>query len=151
MGCFLDFPELLSDEFAEEAIQQLEGDVALAVAALSSTATGIRGARAAPKELAENMIEIAAAKAVGSSQEAGQEIALDGLEILAHVPGSIHTFAAQRLASPVHEHLEDAKVELATILRQIEARLPASVLFTVGGAARLPIPEKADIAADDNS
>jgi DNA primase len=113
LGCFLDFPELLSDELAEEAIQQLEGDVALAVAALSSTATGIRGARAAPKELAENMIEKAAAKAVGSSQEAGQEIALDGLEILAHVPGSIHTFAAQRLASPVHEHLEDAKVELA--------------------------------------
>jgi len=47
-----------------------------------------------------------------TAQEAGQKIGRDVLEILAHVPASIHTFSAQRLASPVHEHRDDARMEL---------------------------------------
>jgi len=47
-----------------------------------------------------------------SSQKAGKKIGQDVLEILAHVPAAIHTFAAQRLASPVHEHRDDARMEL---------------------------------------
>jgi DNA primase len=94
LGCFLDFPELLDDPTSEEAIRELEGDAALAAAAIAST-TPMR-----------------ATSGDASSQKAGQEIGQDVLEILAHVPASIHTFAAQRLASPVHEHRDDARMEL---------------------------------------
>jgi len=94
LGCFLDFPELLDDPASEEAIRELEGDAALAAAAIASTAP------------------MRASSGEASSQKAGQEIGQDVLEILAHVPASIHTFAAQRLASPVHEHRDDARMEL---------------------------------------
>lgn len=43
----------------------------------------------------------------------------------------------------------DAKVELTTILQQIEAKLPLSALLTIGGATTVPIPEVTDIAADE--
>jgi len=92
LGCFLDFPDLLDDPTTEEAIRHLEGETALAAAAISSRFGSIH-------------------RHVGS-QEAGQEINADALEILAQLPASIHTFAAERLASPVHEHREDARLEL---------------------------------------
>jgi hypothetical protein len=44
----------------------------------------------------------------------------------------------------------DTKVELQTMLDQIEAKLPQSTLLTVGGGP-VPIPEIADIEADDES
>jgi len=92
LGCFLDFPDLLDDPTTEEAIRQLEGETALAAAAIASRFQSID-------------------RHVGS-QEAGQEISGDALEILAQLPASIHTFAAERLASPVHDHREDARLEL---------------------------------------
>lgn len=45
----------------------------------------------------------------------------------------------------------DAKVELVTILKRIEEKLPKSTLLTVGGTAAVPVPETTDIAADDDS
>jgi hypothetical protein len=45
----------------------------------------------------------------------------------------------------------DAKVELTTILQQIEGKLPQSTLLTVGGPPAVPIPEVTDLAADDDS
>jgi hypothetical protein len=45
----------------------------------------------------------------------------------------------------------DAKVELNTILRQIEEKLPMSTLLTVGGSKDVPIPETVAIAVEDNS
>jgi hypothetical protein len=42
----------------------------------------------------------------------------------------------------------DTKVELQTMLDQIEVKLPQSTLLTVGGGA-VPIPETADIEADE--
>jgi DNA primase len=86
LGCFLDFPDLLNEPAGEDAIRELEGDAALGVAAI--------------------------ANAQKAGQEAGQKFGQDGLEILAHLPATIHTFAAQRLASPRHEHREDARYEL---------------------------------------
>jgi DNA primase len=86
LGCFLDFPELLYEPEGEEAIRELEGDAALGIAAI--------------------------ANAQKAGQEAGQKFGQDGIEILAHLPATIHTFAAQRLASPRHEHREDARHEL---------------------------------------
>jgi DNA primase len=103
LGCFLDFPDLIHDPGSEQAIQQLEGDVALAVATLSSRIATSPNASPPPTT---------ASSASSSSQEAGQKISGDVLEILAHVPASIHTFAAQRLASPVHQQREDARFEL---------------------------------------
>jgi len=44
----------------------------------------------------------------------------------------------------------DAKVELTTILKQIEDKLPKSTLLTVGGATAVPIPETTAIAADES-
>jgi hypothetical protein len=44
----------------------------------------------------------------------------------------------------------DAKVDLVAILQQIEAKLPRSTRFTVGGPA-VPVSEIVDIAADDES
>jgi DNA primase len=79
-GCFLDFPELLRDVEVEEAISLLEGDPALAVAALR--------------------------------QSTGGDRALHVDEVLAHLPRSIHTFAASRWAAPRHEEREKARQEL---------------------------------------
>ena len=93
LGCFLDFPDLLDDPAAEEAIRELEGDAALAAAAISSHKPG---------------------------QKAGQEIGQDVFEILAHVPASIHTFAARRLASPRHEHREEARGELVSNAQKLK-------------------------------
>jgi len=43
----------------------------------------------------------------------------------------------------------DTKVELQTVLRQIEAKLPRSMLLAVGGGGTVPIPESTDIEADE--
>jgi len=87
LGSVLDFPDLLNDADASETLGELEGDAALAAAALAKRKMG---------------------------QKAGQKFGPDVLEILAQLPTSIHTFAAQRLAAPVHELREDAKRELVS-------------------------------------
>jgi DNA primase len=94
LGCVLDFPDLLEDGETVEELASLEGDAALAVAAL--------------------------AEQQKTGQKAGQKIRRDTLEVLAQVPASIHTFAAQRLASPVHELREDAKRELVSNARKLK-------------------------------
>jgi hypothetical protein len=43
----------------------------------------------------------------------------------------------------------DARVELTTILNQIENKLSKSTLLTIGGATAVPIPETTSIAADE--
>jgi DNA primase len=91
-GCLLDFPDLLTD--AEEAIRELEGDAALGAAALHAQQK--------------------------TGQKAGQKFGQDVLEILAHLPTSIHTFAAHRLAAPVHELQEDARRELVSNARKLK-------------------------------
>ena len=45
----------------------------------------------------------------------------------------------------------DAKVELSTILKMIEAKLPKSTLLAVGGATNVPIPEVTAMSAEDDS
>jgi DNA primase len=82
IGCLLDFPDLLSmqDPSTDDALAALEGDAALAVAAMR--------------------------------QAAGMTDGLDLIEVLAHVPPSIHTFAARRLASPRYDQREQARERL---------------------------------------
>ena len=92
LGCFFDFPDLLQDPAGEEAMQQLSGDAALAAAALVS------------------------------AQKSGQQISQDVLEILAQVPAPLHTFAAERLASPRHEHRETARAVLLSNAQKLKWR-----------------------------
>ncbi len=94
LGCFLDFPDLLNEPEGEVAIRELAGDPALGVAAI--------------------------ANAQKAGQEAGQKFGHDGIEILAYLPAAIHTFAAQRLASPRHEQREDAKHELVSNAQKLK-------------------------------
>ncbi|HET6674120.1 MAG TPA: NotI family restriction endonuclease [Nitrospiraceae bacterium] len=45
----------------------------------------------------------------------------------------------------------EAKVELTSILNQIQEKLPRSTLLTIGEGVKIPIPESTDRAADDDS
>jgi DNA primase len=94
LGCVLDFPDLLNDADVDEALRELEGDAALAAAALAAQAK--------------------------NGQKAGQKFGHDVLEVLAQLPMPIHTFAAQRIAAPVHELREDAKRELVSNARKLK-------------------------------
>jgi DNA primase len=94
LGSVLDFPDLLNDDDASATLGELEGDAALAAAALAMQQK--------------------------TGQKPGQKFGQDVLEILAHLPTSIHTFAAQRLAAPVHELREDAKQELVSNSRKLK-------------------------------
>jgi DNA primase len=125
LGCFLDFPDLIHEADSEEAIQQLEGDVALAVATFSSSnaTTGDASFAPSPPTTGASAREDGphtSRSASSTSQEAGQKISADVLEILAHVPASIHTFAAQRLSSPRHEHREEARLELVSNAQKLK-------------------------------
>jgi DNA primase len=92
LGCFLDFPELLEDPIAEEAMNELSGAPALAASALLR------------------------------AQKSGQQIGQDVLEILAQVPEPLHTFAAERLASPLHEQREIARAVLVQNAQKLKRR-----------------------------
>ncbi len=95
VGALLDFPELLVDEEVQPALDLVEGDQALAIAAL---------------------------RQVTRQTEAGRHMGLDADEFLAHVPRSIHSFASGRLASPSFDAVATAKAELlenAQLLRNL--------------------------------
>jgi DNA primase len=92
LGCFLDFPDLLEDPVGEEAMRDLSGPPALAAAALLQ------------------------------AQKSGQQISQDVLEFLAQVPDPLHTFAAERLASPHYEHRETARTLLVQNAQKLKWR-----------------------------
>jgi DNA primase len=92
LGCFLDFPDLLEDPAGEEALRDLSGPPAVAAGVLCQ------------------------------AQKSGQQISLDVLEILAQVPAALHTFAAERLASPHYEHRETARAVLVQNAQKLKRR-----------------------------
>jgi DNA primase len=92
LGCFLDFPELLEEPVAEETMRDLSGPPAVAAGVLYQ------------------------------AQKSGQQIKLDVLEILAQVPAPLHTFAAERLASPHYEHRETARAVLVQNAQKLKRR-----------------------------
>jgi DNA primase len=92
LGCFLDFPDLLLDPVGEEAMRDLSGPPAVAAGVLCQ------------------------------AQKSGQQIGPDVLEILAQVPAPLHTFAAERLASPHHEHRETARAVLVQNAQKLKRR-----------------------------
>jgi DNA primase len=115
-GCLLDFPELLENEDTREGISLLEGDVALAVAALRQSVSRSGGG--------------------------------DAAEILAHLPGSIHTFAAQRLAAPRREHPDEARMELLQNAQKLK-RLGLSKANAESVVALHRMQGAGDAAAED--
>jgi DNA primase len=56
------------------------------------------------------------------AQKSGQQISQDVLEILAQVPAPLHTFAAERLASPHYEHRETARAVLVSNAQKLKWR-----------------------------
>ena len=92
LGCFLDFPDLLFESAGEEAMSDLSGPPALAAAALLQ------------------------------AQKSGQQISQEVLEFLAQVPDPLHTFAAERLASPHYEHRETARAVLVQNAQKLKWR-----------------------------
>ncbi len=81
VGALIEYPELLTDPGVEVACQLLEGDSARTVAALAACTK--------------------------SSPEG--EKTLDSAEFLAQMPPAIHAFAAQRLAAPRLESVDEAR------------------------------------------
>jgi DNA primase len=92
LGCFLDFPDLLEDPAGEDAMRDLSGPPAVAAGVLCQ------------------------------AQKSGQQISQDVLEILAQVPDPLHTFAAERLASPHYEHRETARAVLVQNAQKLKWR-----------------------------
>ncbi len=82
IGALLDFPALLQEPEVCDALGHLNGDSVLAIAAIR---------RKVVKD---------------------PDLGLDADEFLAHLPPSLHAFARQRLAAPVHQEPAAARDEL---------------------------------------
>jgi DNA primase len=109
LGALLDFPDLLDDPEAEDALSYLDGDAALAVAAMRQTLI--------PALREEAIIEPTESEAPArTSTNKG----LYADEFLAQIPRPIHSFAVGRLASPQFEQIADAKFELLENARKLK-------------------------------
>jgi DNA primase len=97
LGSLLDFPELLDGPEAEQAAHVLDGDAAMALAALRQ-ARQLLGAGAPTN---------------------GGKATSDPEVVLAKAAPPIHAFALARWAAPRHERLADAKAELVGNLRKL--------------------------------
>jgi DNA primase len=113
VGALLDFPELIEDPEVEQALGTLDGDPALAVAALRRTIT----------EHARHAINGPQAGDAGPEASARRsiEIGVYADEFLAQIPRSIHPFAVGRLASPEHDTLEAARNVLLDNARKLSS------------------------------
>jgi DNA primase len=118
LGALLDFPELLDDGEVREGLDGVEGDAALAIAAMRQmTTTPKRGSW--PGNCA---LEGAAGGNLTSSEKGdpGPQKGVYADEFLAQIPRSIHSFAVGRLASPHFELVGDAKLELLENARKLK-------------------------------
>ncbi len=126
LGAVLDFPELLHDPDIEPALASLDGDVALAVAALRRTLdTRARDGGSAPKPPAGGA---GGGHPASQGHDLGPEMMRQPLEIgvyadefLAQIPRPIHSFAVGRLASPEFETVEVAKSVLLDNARKLSS------------------------------
>ncbi len=116
IGVLLDFPELLDSEELLAYSGHMEGDTAAAVACL-------RMAHESP-----------------IAGESGGTASGIGHRTIGRLPGSLQSFAAQRLAAPVHDEIELARVELFANLdklRHVElTRLSSSALGDIERARK---------------
>jgi DNA primase len=113
LGAALDFPELLRDPEIEAALAPLDGDLALAVAALRRLLEG-------------EAVHATSGPDAGGGHSASQGVALVQIgvyadEFLAQIPRSIHSFAVGRLASPAFETVDVAKSVLLDNARKLSS------------------------------
>jgi hypothetical protein len=92
LGALLDFPALLNEPDVCDVLGHLNGDTVLAVAAIR-------------RKVVTN-----------------PDLGLDADEFLAHLPPSLHAFARQRLAAPVHQDPAAARDELLANAEKIRRR-----------------------------
>jgi DNA primase len=124
LGSLLDFPALLRDPEVERALGVLDGELALAVAALRQhvderSAMAHRHANLGPGPSVPDDGE-----EVGPGPEPSHhrvEIGVYAAEFLAQIPPSIQAFAVGRLASPAFDAIEDARTELLGNARKLSS------------------------------
>jgi DNA primase len=133
LGALFDFPDLLLDPEAEEAITMLDGDYALAVATLRQNLVG--------------------GVTTPSEQDGDRAVALSNKgiyadEFLAQIPRPIHPFAVGRLASPEFENVGEAKFELLENARKLK-RLSLTREKEAGVDRLHRVEAQGDVAAEN--
>jgi len=129
LGALLDYPVLLDDPEVQVALESLDGDHALAVAALRQTMAQVAAHRArSTSEQATTVPDPGAAPDAGGEAGSlpnranpGIEIGVYADEFLAQIRGAIHSFAAERLAAPVFDAAEEAKRVLVDNARKLQS------------------------------
>lgn len=124
-GALLDFPDLLIDPDVTRAFDFLEGDVALACAALrrnttASTIVALPPSGAGPTEGAAEPARVDGDGTDLIASSGASKITLDVADFLATLPRSIQHFSARRLASPSFESATDAKIVVLENISKLE-------------------------------
>ncbi|MFT3771312.1 MAG: DNA primase [Minicystis sp.] len=120
LGALLDFPELLDDPEVENALTSLDGEAALAVAALRrAVARHVAHAKNGPT--GESTDEDPTASTGPGRRSGGVEIGVYADEFLAQIPRSIHSFAVGRLASPAFDTADVARGVLLDNARKLSS------------------------------
>jgi DNA primase len=117
LGSLLDFPELIHEPDVEAALAPLDGDAALAIAALRRVLE--HHATSGPESPGHD-----AAHGHDPSAESVHrpvELGVYADEFLAQIPRSIHPFAVGRLASPAHETVDVARAVLFDNARKLSS------------------------------
>ncbi len=138
LGALFDFPELIEDQEVEEALNELDGDAALTIAALRQIA------EAASMDEAAHAINAPDAPDRNSTRSLNKGIYAD--DFLAQIPPSIHPFALGRLASPKFEAVSDARFELLGNARKLKR-----LSLTRENAAVVDLPNKVEAQGDIDS
>jgi DNA primase len=123
LGALLDFPEILDDPEVEDALSVLDGEPALAIAALRRVAAAHPQAKFGPDPLAD----LGEAEGDGTGDADGApparsaEMGVYADEFLAQIPPSIHSFAVGRLASPAFDTSDVARGVLLDNARKLSS------------------------------
>lgn len=116
VGALLDFPELLDKPEILAYADQVEGDLAAALAALRQGAVGSAAALHGP-----GSSDAGDAHRTPAGKAAGTHSGIVHLQAaLAKMPLSIQPFAIARMAAPRHQRVEDAEAELVVNMRKLQ-------------------------------
>lgn len=123
VGALLDFPELLEDPEVESALTSLDGEAALAIAALRRTMARVAEAagHAIPGPTFEGEDDDGTASSGPTHRASPGEIGVYADEFLAQIPPSIQAFAVGRLASPAFDSADVAKNVLLDNARKLSS------------------------------
>src|SRR5690606_37281265 len=131
VGALLDFPELLDKPEILAYAEQVEGDLAAALAALRQSA-----ARAEPFLASQPTDAVVSthAESATDSEARGRHSGIVHLQAaLAKMPLSIQPFAIARMAAPRHQRVEDAEAELVVNMRKLQQLEASRIAFETQG------------------